>query len=139
MLFFKLYLAVYVALYRLSGGRIGGRMLGGDVLLLTTTGRKTGKVRTRPLIYVRDGERYLLAASAGGDTKAPGWYYNATQGTAPVHIQIGPQRLTVSVTEADPDQRPTLYQRFVALSDQYAQFETRAGRQIPVLILTPQH
>jgi deazaflavin-dependent oxidoreductase (nitroreductase family) len=68
---------LHVTLYRLTNGRIGGRFIAGSpILLLTTTGRKTGKRRTRPLAYVRDGERSVLCASNGGAPTHPGWYHN---------------------------------------------------------------
>jgi deazaflavin-dependent oxidoreductase (nitroreductase family) len=73
----KAVLWLHVSLYRLTNGRIGGRFIAGSpILLLTTTGRKTGKRRTRPLAYVRDGERYVLCASNGGSATHPGWYHN---------------------------------------------------------------
>jgi hypothetical protein len=70
---------LHVTLYRLTNGRLGGRFIAGTpILLLTTTGRRTGKRRTRPLAYVRDGERYVLCASNGGSPTHPGWYHNLT-------------------------------------------------------------
>jgi deazaflavin-dependent oxidoreductase (nitroreductase family) len=65
---------VHSTLYRLTNGRIGGRFIAGSpILLLTTTGRQTGKQRTRPLAYVRDGDRFVLCASNGGSPRHPGW------------------------------------------------------------------
>jgi F420H(2)-dependent quinone reductase len=66
----KLIMSLATFLYRISGGRIGDKMQGGDVLLLTTTGRKTGKQRTLPLIYIMDGPAYVLMASAGGSEES---------------------------------------------------------------------
>jgi len=63
-------------LYRASGGRIGGKMGQVEVLLLTTTGRKSGKKRTLPLVYIMDGPAYVITASAGGADKNPGWFFN---------------------------------------------------------------
>jgi F420H(2)-dependent quinone reductase len=75
----RVVLWLHVTLYRLTNGRIGGRFIAGSsILLLTTTGRRTGKRRTRPLAYVRDGERYVLCASNGGSPTHPGWYHNLT-------------------------------------------------------------
>src|SRR5689334_571117 len=73
---YSLMISLATFLYRKSGGRIGGKMRGGDVLLLTTTGRKTGKQRTVPLIYIMDGSAYVLTASIGGAPKHPGWFFN---------------------------------------------------------------
>ena len=72
MLIFK----VIVFLYNVSGGRIGGKMDQVPVLLLTTTGRKTSKQRTLPLVYIMDGSAYVITASAGGADKHPGWFFN---------------------------------------------------------------
>ena len=73
----KAVLWLHVSLYQLTNGRIGGRFIAGSpILLLTTIGRRTGKRRTRPLAYVRDGERYVLCASNGGSPAHPGWYHN---------------------------------------------------------------
>ncbi len=73
----RAFLWLHVMLYRLTNGRIGGRFLGGtSILLLTTIGRRTGKRRTRPLVYVRDGERLVLCASNGGSPRHPAWYLN---------------------------------------------------------------
>jgi F420H(2)-dependent quinone reductase len=135
---FKLFLATHVKFYQLSGGRFGGRMMGGDVLLLTTIGRKSNKKRTLPVMYLRDGENYLVAASAGGDSKNPGWYWNAAKGTHPVNIQVGSEKKAVTVTDAEGQQREEFYQRFADFSEQFAKYKEAADRDIPVLILTPQ-
>lgn len=137
MLFFKIWLFWHVNLYRLTGGRIGSRMFKNDVLLLTTIGRKSGKKRTTPLMYLRDGDKYLVTASAGGDPKHPGWYWNATQGSAPVGIQVRGHKMTVKVEEAAGDQRTALYQRFIQSHPGFADYEKKVARTIPVLILTP--
>src|SRR2546428_13262319 len=68
--------SIHVFFYKLSGGRIGGRIHKADVLLLTTTGRKTGKKRTTPLLYVRDGNRLVIIASNGGRPIDPSWWMN---------------------------------------------------------------
>jgi F420H(2)-dependent quinone reductase len=81
---------LHVTLYRLTNGRIGGRFIAGSpILLLTTTGRRTAKRRTRPLAYVRDGERYVLCASNGGSPTHPGWYHNL-RASGRAEIQVGP-------------------------------------------------
>lgn len=135
---FRLYLATHVKLYQWSGGRIGGRMMGGDVLLLTTTGRKSNKKRTLPVMYLRDGDNYLVAASAGGDSKHPGWYWNAAHGSHPVSIQVGGDKMPVAVTDSEGEQREALYQRFVELNESFGKYKETANREIPVLVLAPQ-
>jgi F420H(2)-dependent quinone reductase len=92
----KAVLWLHVTLYRLTNGRIGGRFIAGSpILLLTTTGRKTGKRRTRALAYVRDGEGFVLCASNGGSPQHPGWYHNLCA-TGRAEIQVGPEHLAVS-------------------------------------------
>jgi deazaflavin-dependent oxidoreductase (nitroreductase family) len=73
----KAFLWVHITLYRLTNGRFGGKFIADSpILLLTTTGRRTGKQRTRPLAYVRDGDRFVLCASNGGSPHHPAWYHN---------------------------------------------------------------
>lgn len=138
MLIFRIFTAIHVTLYKLTKGRMGGRFNKGDILLLTTTGRKSGKVRTTPLMYIEDGGNYLVTGSAGGGPKHPGWYWNATQGTQPVQIQVKDKVMSVAVEEASGEQRDPLYQRFIDMNDQFAGYEKKTGRTIPVLVLTPQ-
>jgi deazaflavin-dependent oxidoreductase (nitroreductase family) len=128
--------AVHVGLYRLTGGRVGGRFVGKTrILLLTTVGRRSGKRRTRPLAYVRDSEDYVLCASNNGASKHPGWYLNASaSGTA--EIQVGSQKLRVTTRTADPDERSRLYPLFVEMYEGYAAYERKTDRQIPLLVLT---
>lgn len=137
MLVFKVFLAVHVAVYRLSGGKIGGRMGKSHILLLTTIGRKSGKTRTIPLGYLREGESYVVAASGGGDAKHPGWYWNAAKGTHPVQIQVQNEVMTVDVHEAEGEHRSALYQRFIEVNKGYATYQERTTRMIPVLVFTP--
>src|SRR5918912_2013429 len=107
----KAILWLHVILYRLTNGRIGGRFIAGSpILLLTTTGRKTGKRRIRPLAYVRDGERYVLCASNGGSPAHPGWYHNLAA-TGRAEVQVGRGHLAVSARTADQAERSRLFHR----------------------------
>jgi deazaflavin-dependent oxidoreductase (nitroreductase family) len=127
---------LHVTLYRLTNGRLGGRFIAGTpILLLTTTGRKTGKRRTRPLAYIRDGERYVLCASNGGSPTHPGWYHNL-QATGQAQIQVGAEHLSVSARTADPAERGRLFPRFVEMYKGYAAYEDKTRRQIPLVLLT---
>jgi deazaflavin-dependent oxidoreductase (nitroreductase family) len=135
----KAVLWLHATLYRLTNGRIGGRFIAGSpILLLTTTGRRTGKRRTRPLAYVRDGDRYVLCASNGGSPQHPGWYHNLCA-TRWAEIQVGPERLAVSARAADPTERSQLFPRFVQMYKGYAGYEHKTSRQIPLVLLTPDH
>jgi F420H(2)-dependent quinone reductase len=133
----KAALWLHVSLYRLTNGRVGGRFIAGTpILLLTTTGRKTGKRRTRPLAYVRDEDRYVLCASNGGSPTHPGWYHNLSA-TGRAEIQVGPERVAVNARTADPAERSRLFPRFVEMYKGYGAYEDKTSRQIPLVLLTP--
>jgi F420H(2)-dependent quinone reductase len=122
---------------RLTNGRIGGRFIAGSpILLLTTTGRKTGKRCTRPLAYVLDGERYVLCASNGGSPTHPGWYHNLCA-TGRAEVQVGAEHLAVGARTADPTEWSRLFPRFVEMYKGYGAYEHKTSRQIPLVLLTP--
>ena len=128
---------LHATLYRLTNGRVGGRFIAGTpILLLTTTGRRTAKRRTRPLAYVRDGDRFVLCASNGGSPHHPGWYHNLRV-TGRAEIQVGAERLAVSARTADPTERSRLFPRFVQMYKGYAGYEQKTSRHIPLVVLTP--
>jgi deazaflavin-dependent oxidoreductase (nitroreductase family) len=106
--------------------------------LQVTTGRRTGKRRTRPLAYVRDGERFVLCASNGGSPHHPGWYHNLCA-TGRAEIQVGPERLAVRARTADPAERSQLFPRLMQMYEGYAGYEHKTSRQIPLVLLTPEH
>ena len=95
----RLFIKLHVALYRLSRGRLGGRMSGADVLLLNTVGRKSGRGRTVPLLYIRDGEAYVVVASAAGAPSHPAWYRNL-EAQPEVTIQIKGETVHVTAETA---------------------------------------
>src|SRR5438045_1114948 len=100
-------------LYRLTGGAFGGRMAGGPVLLLTTTGRKTGKVRTWPLRYFADGPDLVVVASNAGLPRPPGWCFNL-RSHPQATVEIRRRKLRVRAEEAPPAQRERLWNLIVA-------------------------
>jgi deazaflavin-dependent oxidoreductase (nitroreductase family) len=132
----KLVSRVHVALYRASGGRIGGRFKAAPVLLLTTTGRKTGKRRTTPLLYAEDAGRYVIIASVGGAPKHPGWYLNLG-GNADATIQVGSREFAVRAETASPDERARLWTLMARMYSGYDAYQAKTSREIPVVILTP--
>jgi deazaflavin-dependent oxidoreductase (nitroreductase family) len=123
-------------IYRLTGGRIGARLLAMPVLLLTTTGRKSGKERINPLSYVRHGDAFLVAASNGGADVPPGWYFNLAAHPA-AQIQVGTRRMAVRARETAGAERDALWEKFKAMESAYARYETRTERLIPVMALEP--
>ena len=134
-LLFRVFGGFHNALYRLSGGKLGGTTRGVATLLLTMRGRKTGKVRTVPLLYGRDGDRYVVIASKGGDPKHPAWYLNLRAGEA--DLQVGSEHVHVSARDADGEERERLWAMMVGLYPSYAEYQEKTTRQIPVVILEP--
>lgn len=133
---FKLILKIAVYLYNVSGGRIGGKMGKMPVLLLTTTGRKTGKQRTLPLIYIMDGSAYVITASAGGADKHPGWFFNI-RSNPQVVIQVKDTQIKVTAEIAGPEKKSELWARLVAVAPNFAGYQKRTSRDIPMVILHP--
>ena len=133
-LFQRLFVPFHVLVYRLSGGRLLGRLGGLPVLLLTTTGRRSGKRRTMPLLFLEEDGALVVVASAAGAPRNPAWYGNlVANATVEVHTRDG-RREMLAETAADED-RQRLYDRFKAASDQYAGYETKTDRQIPIVLL----
>ncbi len=132
MLIFK----VIVFLYNVSGGRIGGKMDKVPVLLLTTTGRKTGKKRTLPLIYIMDGSAYVITASAGGADKNPGWFFNI-RSNPQATIQVKDKHIKVMAEIAGQEKKSELWARLVEVAPNFAGYQKRTSREIPMVILHP--
>ncbi len=123
--------------YRLSAGRLGRRQGKFQMLLLTTTGRKTGKTRTHTLLFIRDGERYVVVASNFGAPSHPGWYLNL-QDHPLASLQDGRRRLAVSARDATSEERERLWQQLVKVWPYFASYQRGNPRVIPVVILSPE-
>jgi len=129
--------ALIVYLYRISGGRIGGRLGTTDLLLLTTTGRKSGKQRTLPLAYIRDGDAYVITASANGSPRHPGWFFNL-RSNPQVTIQVRKEVMSATAEIASPEKRSELWQRLLQIAPAFADYEKRTqGREIPMVLVRP--
>jgi deazaflavin-dependent oxidoreductase (nitroreductase family) len=127
---------VNVWLYRLSGGWLGGRFPGGaPVLLLTTVGRRSGAARAVPLLYLHDGERLVVVASKGGMSHHPLWYRNL-EANPRVEVEIGRERRTMLARRATAAEKTALWPSLVAMYRDYATYQARTERDIPVVILT---
>jgi deazaflavin-dependent oxidoreductase (nitroreductase family) len=131
---FRIAMKGHVGLYRRSKGRLGS--MKGSVLLLTTTGRKSGNQHTVPLMGLDHGDGFLIAASAGGDPRHPAWYLNLRDNPQ-VTVERGAATLDMTARTADATERPALWERFKEASGQFAKYETRTNREIPVVILEP--
>jgi deazaflavin-dependent oxidoreductase (nitroreductase family) len=128
--------ALHRLLYRVSGGRIGGRLWDLPVVLLTTTGRTSGKQRTVPLCSLRDGENVVVIASYGGLDQPPAWWLNL-EANPQAELLRGRERRTVTARNAGPDERARLWAELTARAPGYLEYERRTDREIPVVILQP--
>ena len=127
----------HMALYRLSGGRVGHRVPGlPPMLLLDHVGAKSGTKRTIPLVYVRDGEDLVLVASKGGYPKHPAWFHNL-KAHPDTEVQIGSERRRVHARAADAAEHKRLWPQALKVYGGYADYQKRAERQIPLVILEP--
>ena len=124
------------SLYRATDGRVGGRFLGGPVLLLNTTGRKSGQRRTTPLLYVMDGEDFVIIASNGGAPKHPAWYLNL-KANPDATVEIEGRETRVRAEEASPEDKGRLWQKMVEMYSGYDGYQRKAEREIPLLVLHP--
>ncbi len=125
-----------IPLYRLSGGRIGGRINQAPVLLLTTTGRKSGQQRTAPVVYLADGDRYIVIGSNAGHAKVPAWSLNL-KANPDAEVEVGRRRIKVRARVAEGEERADLWRKS---NEQYAGFddyEARTDRDIALFVLEP--
>jgi deazaflavin-dependent oxidoreductase (nitroreductase family) len=126
--------AIHRHLYRASGGRVGGRLWDLPVVLLTTTGRRSGKKRTVPLCSFRDGDDLVVIASYGGLDRPPAWWLNL-EANPQAEVLAGRERRAVTARTADPDERARLWAEITTRAPGYLEYERRTTREIPVVIL----
>jgi deazaflavin-dependent oxidoreductase (nitroreductase family) len=125
-----------IPLYRLSGGRIGGSLAGSPVLLLTTTGRKSGQSRTAPVVYLPDGERQVVIGSNAGHRNAPAWSLNL-KANPEAEVEVGRKRRPVRARVAAGEERADLWRRIVEQYSGFDDYEARTDREIAVFVLEP--
>jgi deazaflavin-dependent oxidoreductase (nitroreductase family) len=133
---FKVASRLHSAVYRISGGKAGGRMGTLDVLLLTTTGRKSGKQRTVPLLYTSDDDSLVVIGSKGGTPENPAWYLNLS---ADPHatVTLGRETRAVTARTAEGEERERLWRRMADAYPSYDTYQTKTSRRIPVVVLEP--
>jgi deazaflavin-dependent oxidoreductase (nitroreductase family) len=124
----------HVWLYRTTKGRLGS--MGNSLILLTTTGAKSGKERTHPLMAVAHDDGWLVAASAGGAPRHPGWYHNVVANRN-VTVERGAERSEMTARVADAGERPELWEKIVEFDKRFAGYVDKTDREIPVVILEP--
>lgn len=132
----KIVTRIHIFLYRTSGGRLWGRQSGLPVLLLTTTGRKSGLERTTPVIHVREGDDYIIAASKGGSERHPAWYHNL-KANPQVRLELGSDRHSARAIITEGEERDRLYALLEAGNSDFTTYKNRTDRQIPVIRLSP--
>ena len=129
--------AANVAAYRASGGRVGGKWKRRNpILLLDHVGKRSGARRTSPLVYTEHGDDMLLVASRGGSDKHPGWFHNLSANPETT-VQVGRRRLDVTARVASPDERARLWPLLTEANPDYAAYQERTERDIPVIVLSP--
>ena len=132
----KLISKLNVLVYRLSGGRVMGKLKGSPICLVTMTGRKSGRRITMPLMYTPHQDRVLIVASLGGAPQHPVWYHNLIANPN-VTIQDGKRVRSMLVRQAAPQEKAELWPVCVASYPEFADYQARTGRDIPLMICEP--
>jgi deazaflavin-dependent oxidoreductase (nitroreductase family) len=128
---------LHVFFYHISGGKVGGSIAGSPLLLVTMTGRKSGKAHTIPLAYVKHNGDYLITASAAGAPKDPIWLSNLRSNPS-AKIEVSGQTYPVTATITTGDERDQLYELFKKQGQNFVDYEKKTTRKIPVIRLKPQ-
>ncbi|WP_141576493.1 nitroreductase family deazaflavin-dependent oxidoreductase [Actinomadura sp. WMMA1423] len=129
-----LYGKEHVERYQATDGEEGHDWQGTVTLLLTTTGRRSGKERTTPLIYQPEGDAYLVVASKGGADEPPAWYRNL-QENPEVKVQVKGDKFTARARTATPEEKPPLWRKMAATWPDYDEYQKKTSRDIPVVVL----
>jgi deazaflavin-dependent oxidoreductase (nitroreductase family) len=129
-------MAFQVFFYRLSGGKMGGEMRGFKVLLLTTTGRKSGKTRTTPLGCFDHKDGYVIVASTAGQPTNPAWFHNL-KSNPQVTVQVLDKVISVTAEVLSGEARTQAWRQVIATAPAYADYEKQTTREIPLVLLRP--
>ncbi|MEU4690741.1 nitroreductase/quinone reductase family protein [Actinoplanes sp. NPDC023714] len=125
-----------VRVYRTTGGRVWNSMLGMPVLLLTVSGRRTGIVRTKPVIYFEDDGSYIVVGSLGGEPTEPLWFRNL-RAAKTAAVQVGPRTTEVDVLVVEGEERERLWKKATELASFFTAYQARTERVFPLARLTP--
>jgi deazaflavin-dependent oxidoreductase (nitroreductase family) len=129
--------ASVIAEFRAHGGRVGGPFEGAPLLLLTSTGAKSGEERTTPVMYLPDGERMVIFASKAGAPTNPAWYHNLVANPTAT-VELGTESFQATARVASGEERAELYNRQAELRPQFADYAEKTTREIPVVVLERQ-
>ena len=127
---------LHAAIYRLTRGRVLGRVGGQPVLLLETAGRRTGQPRTTPVQYLAEGDTFVVVASNAGAARPPAWYLNL-RANPHARVQVGGRTIDVRAQEAAAQERAELWQRLTAANRYLERAARKAGRDLPLMALIP--
>jgi deazaflavin-dependent oxidoreductase (nitroreductase family) len=120
--------------FRANDGKVGGMFEGASVLLLTSTGAKSGVARTTPLMYMPDGDRMVIFASKAGAPENPAWFHNLRANPDAI-VEVGAEKLEVEAIVTEGEERERLFRAQVERSPQFAEYEQKTTREIPVIAL----
>jgi deazaflavin-dependent oxidoreductase (nitroreductase family) len=120
--------------FRANGGKVGGQFEGAPMLLLHTTGARTGRERVNPVVYASDGDNLVIFASKGGAPTHPDWYHNLVANPE-VTVEVGAGTVPVRARVADGDERERLWSRQVEVMPGFAEYQSKTDRTIPVVVL----
>ena len=132
---FKAFNENLIAEFRANNGAVTGMFAGAPLLLLTTTGAKSGQPRVSPVVYTRDGDRWVIIASKGGAPTHPDWYHNL-RANPKIDVEVGAETFPVTVEDIVGDERDRLWTEIVAERPGFGDYQTKTTRTIPVLRLT---
>jgi deazaflavin-dependent oxidoreductase (nitroreductase family) len=120
--------------FRENGGKVGGMWEGKPLLLLTTTGAKSGQRRTNPLMYLREGDRLMIFASKAGAPTSPDWYHNLLAHPQ-VTVEVGEEKFEATAKVITGEERDRIYAKQAQLFPQFADYQSKTNRKIPVVVL----
>jgi len=123
-------------IYRLTGGRVGGKLGKAPILLLTTTGRKSGQPRTAPVLYLADEDRFVVINTNAGNDKTPAWSLNL-RANPEAKVEIGRKRIPVRSRLAEGEERADLWRRHMQQYEGWDFYESQLDREVGVFILEP--
>jgi len=130
----KAFNAALIEEFRANKGKVGGRFEGRPVMLLTTTGAKSGRRITIPLVYLQEGDRRLIFASKAGSPKNPDWYHNLVANPT-VTVEVGTEKYDATATMVTGEEHDQLYAKQVAAMPQFGEYQQKTSRVIPVIDL----
>jgi deazaflavin-dependent oxidoreductase (nitroreductase family) len=135
-LWIKLSSRTHLVWYRMTGGLVGHRLGSLTFLLLTATGRKSGRPHTAPLLYMADGDAFVVIGSNGGNAKHPAWVHNL-RAHPQADVQVGSRHVAVTAREAEGEERARLWSKVVETYRNYENYQKETEREIPVVVLRP--